>query len=152
MTVTWTFRRLQTHELELLGTFLILLNLFNWFNHRSWFNFTVYYALHTLSTTFDHLLSALVTPRPDVPDKTMPDGARRSQMEPDKKLLFLSDFLDQMFPGIFGDRLCQTAPDFFCSCNRRNYESKKQNSSLIAWLHYIAEILIKGRRGSRLAG
>ena len=26
---------------------------------------------------------ALVTPRPDVPDKTMPDGARRSQMEPD---------------------------------------------------------------------
>ena len=53
---------------------------------------------------------ALVTPRPDVPDKTMPDEARRSQT---KKLLFLSDFLDQTFPGIFGDRLCQTAPDFF---------------------------------------
>ena len=27
--------------------------------------------------------NGLVTPRPAVPDKTMPDGARRSQMEPD---------------------------------------------------------------------
>ena len=33
---------------------------------------------------YGHILYyALVTPRPDVPDKTMPDGARRSQMEPD---------------------------------------------------------------------
>ena len=43
------------------------------------------------------------------PCQTEPDGARWSQT---KKLLFLSDFLDQTFPGIFGDRLCQTAPDF----------------------------------------
>ena len=52
------------------------------------------------------------------PCQTKPDGARWSQT---KKMLFLSGFLDQTFPGIFGDRLCQTAPDFFVRVlNRRN--------------------------------
>ena len=41
-------------------------------------------------------LYGVVTPRPDVPDKTMPDEARRSQT---KKWLVLSGFLHQKFAG-----------------------------------------------------
>ena len=50
------------------------------------------------------LLYGMVTPRPDVPDKTMPDGARQ------KKLLVLSGILDQKFVGNFKE-VDQIVPD-----------------------------------------
>ena len=59
-----------------------------------------------IQSPFD-LGNGVVTPRPDVPDKTMPDGARQSQT---KKWLVLSGFLHQKFAGNF-KKVVQMMPD-----------------------------------------
>ena len=80
-------------------------------------------------TTLAQNLYGVVTPRPDVPDKTMPDKARRSQT---KKWLARSGFLHQKFAGNF-KKVVQMMPD----STRISLCLQKKTESGVVW-HNLA--------------